>query len=200
MIVSDLLKYEKLGNGVIIKYDGRLVFAIGKKDYWKKTNDTWIITFTNTGGHVEIGETIIEATHRELNEELGCKVELQSSNQTLYCELEAPKFECYVLEDEITPILIYNSYKLQMTICVYLGHLSSPPTPMMEVPALLHILPHLVQGGKLQDLLNSGCLIQEQGKYYIPRSAIMMPFGSAKLIAEHWKVFTQLSCFQNYIF
>jgi len=199
MFVSDLLKYAQLGNGVILKYKTRFLFTVGKKDYWKRDKGSYTITFTNTGGHVEEGESILTATRREVKEELGCEVDFQSATQTLYCNLESPKFQIYTLKDKITPILIYNSQEMKMSVCVYLGHIFSLPEPKSEVPAILLLPPKLIHGGPLDQLLANGASIYEQIEKVIPKSAIMTPFGSAYLLAAHWEVFIQQSTFKRYI-
>lgn len=199
MYTSDLLKYKSLGNGVILCDQGRLLFTVGKEAYWNRNKDL-TITYTNTGGHVESGETIIESTHREVQEELDCDVQLQSVERTLLCDLEDPIFTSYVLDDEITPILIYNSQILKISVCVYLGKLVSIPTPHSEIPAIIHITPHLISGGLLLDLLNKNCILQEQVQNRIPRNALMIPFGSAKILAEFWEVFCEIPSFQKFIY
>jgi hypothetical protein len=197
MHVSDLLKYQQEGNGVILRWDNLFVFAVGKEDYWNKTKEPWIITYTNTGGYLEIGETRVEATKREVKEELGCDVELLPSDQTLYCDLEDPHFVSYTLDDVFTPLLIYNSHVMELSVCVYLAQISSSPFPQREVPAILFLPPKLLHGGQLGDLLIHGCMIREQVKGYIPRSAIMKPFGSAKLLLNNWDKFMNTPSFRT---
>ncbi len=199
MLVSELLKYPHLGNGLILKYKDRFIFTIGKEDYWRIVEGSYIITYTDTGGHVEEGETIIDSARREVKEELGCEVDLYSSLQTLYCSLETPKIKICALKDKIAPILVYNSHEMKMSVCVYLGYISSQPNPQREVPAILLLPSKLIHGGPLDQLIANGATIHEQIENYIPRDAFMTPFGSARLLADHWEIFIQQSSFKKYL-
>jgi len=173
------------------------LFGVGKKAYWDKTTSPWTITYTNIGGHVESNESIIEATKREVLEEIGCSVELFSSDQTLYCDLEEPKLNSYELEDKIAPILVYNSRRMKMSVSVYLGCIQTEPNPQQEVPAIL-LLPHsLLGGGQLSGLLKSGAILKEQIEGFIPRFAILRPFGSAELLTNNYDKFIALKKFKS---
>lgn len=191
MEVLDLLKYPQKGNGVILKIDNNLLVAVGKESYWDKTTKPWTITYTNTGGHVEEGETIEEATEREVQEELGCEVTLLPSETTYYCGLENLVLTKIPIEDKLAPILIYNSSEMQMSVCVYLAEIVSDPYPQQEVPAIMYLSLSLLKGGQLETLLKKGCLIKEQKFNFIPRDAIMQPFGSINIIAENLDYFKQ---------
>ena len=197
MYVSDLVKYQQEGNGVFLKWNNRFLVAVGNEKYWDKTKQPWIITYTSTGGHVEAGETREEAIRREVKEELGCEVELLSSDQTLFTSLEDPNLIPYTLNEDLNPILVYNSQNIQMSVCVYLGRLLSPPIPQQEVPAIILLPSHLLQGGHLESLLKNGSIIKEQEENSIPRSAMMKPFGSTELLVKKWDDFMSISCFRT---
>ena len=146
---------------------------------------------------MEVGETIEEATKREVQEELGCEVILFSSATTYYCELENPSLKEVTIDDKLAPVLIYNSSEIQMSVCVYLAEIISDPFPQQEVPAIMYIPLTLLEGGQLKSLLEKGCLIKEQKENFIPRDAIMQPFGSISIIAENLDYFRKLSFFQR---
>ncbi|UCG03377.1 MAG: NUDIX hydrolase [Candidatus Heimdallarchaeota archaeon] len=197
MKVLDLLKYHQKGNGVILKIADRLLVAVGKESYWDKTTEPYTITYTNTGGHVEGGETIEEATKREVREELGCEVTLFTSETTYYCGLENPNLKKKPIDDKLAPVLVYNSSEIQMSVCVYLAEIISDPFPQREVPAIMYMPLTLLEGGQLKTLLKKGCSIKEQKKNSIPRDAIMQPFDSISIIAENLDYFRKLSFFQR---
>ena len=186
---SDLFRYDQKGNGVILIWEKRFLFVVGKEEYWEKTSIPWVITYTNTGGHVEPNETVMEATRREVMEELGCHVELLASDQSLYCDLEECNLISHELEDEISPILIYNSTTIKMSVSVYLGRIHTEPRPHQEVPALLFLPPSLLSGGQLTGLIKAGAILKEQVEGLIPRHAILKPFGSASLLAHNYHEF-----------
>ncbi len=199
MLVEELLLYKQQGNGVLIRWNDFFLFVLGKEEYWEKKRTHWEITYTNTGGHVEKNEDILDATRREVLEEIGCEVDLISSNQTLVCELENPIFSQYQLEDRTCPILIYNSREMKMSVCVYLGVISSNPIPKMEVPALILVPSSQIQGGKLSLLLREGAVMTTQGGRNIPKNAVLKPFGSADIVVKHWDVFLSIKSFSNFL-
>ncbi|MFX0124626.1 MAG: NUDIX hydrolase [Candidatus Hodarchaeota archaeon] len=192
-----MLKYPQKGNGVILKIHNRLLVVVGKESYWDKTTKPWTITYTNTGGHVEEGETVEEATKREVQEELGCEVSFFTSETTYYCELENPKLIEFPIEDKLAPILVYNSSEIQMSVCVYLAEIVSDPVPQQEVPAIMLIPLSLLKGGQLKIMLEQDCVIKEQQGNFLPRDAIMRPFGSISIIVENLDSFKKEPFFQN---
>ncbi len=194
---EELLSYKNRGNGVFICWKDSFLFAVGNEKYWQVTNDRLLITFTNTGGHVEKDETMIEATKREVLEELGCDITLLPADKTIICELENSTTILQELKDNLPPILIYNSKKMKMSVCVYLGIIESNPNPQMEVPALLLLPPSLLRGGNLKILLDEGAEIYIQDKRKIPENSLLKPFGSAKILVEHWEEFLSIESFAN---
>lgn len=199
MFTEDLLLYESQGNGVFIRWNGSFLFALGNEKYWKMTDTHWIITYTNTGGHVESNETIVEATKREVLEEIGCEINLLSSKRTMKCSLEVPGISYHELDDEICPILIYDSETLKMSSCIYLGSIRSNPTPNMEVPALVFLPPPLIQGGALTSLLNAGARLITQDEREIPKNTFLKPFGSVELLVNYWDDFLSLESFKRFL-
>ena len=193
MYASELLEHNQKGNGVILQWEKRFVFAIGKERFWDKTTTPWAITFTNIGGKVELGESMLDATKREVFEETGCKVELLPAPQTLYCTLEDREFIQYHLEDKCPPILIYNTTGL--SVCVYLARTVTIPIPQHEVPALLLLPPSSLHGGPLEHLLQSGSILKEQMPGTILRIATLRPWGSAALLATDFDRFDAIAHF-----
>ena len=199
MFASDLMTYESKGTGVIIIWKKRLLFTVGNKKYWNKAVSPIIVTYTSTGGHVEPDEAVLNASKREVLEELGCEVELLSSPDSLICELETLKVDRCVIDDEIAPILVYNSSDIEMSVCVYLGRISTNPNPKAEVPALLLLPVNLLTGGVLCELLINGAILIEQEEGIIPRNAYLKPFGSATVLIEHWEIFNKNRQFSQYL-
>jgi 8-oxo-dGTP pyrophosphatase MutT (NUDIX family) len=169
------------------------VFALGKEEYWNKTTLPWTITYTNIGGMVEPGESMLAATKREAFEESGCKVKIIPAPQTLHCILEERIYTSYQLKDEYPPILIYNTTNL--SVCVYVAKCNTPPTPQREVPALLFLPPSILQGGLLRDILQAGGILKEQIKESIPQNVNLHPWGSADLLASDFNRFRTIMGF-----
>ncbi len=199
MFASDHMKYETKGTGVIIVWREKFLFVVGKEEYWNKAISPPVITYTNTGGHVNPTETVLNATRREVREELGCEIELLSSTTSLCCELESSTIDSYHLDDEVAPILVYNSSGLKMSVCVYLARISVIPHPSTEVPALLLLPVNLLRGGQLKGLLHNGAVLIEQQEGTIPRDAHFSQCGSARILGDHWDQFTQSEQFRNFI-
>ncbi|MFQ6123800.1 MAG: NUDIX domain-containing protein [Candidatus Heimdallarchaeota archaeon] len=195
MYTTDLLEFDQKGNGVILLWERRFVFAIGKENYWNKATTPMIITFTNIGGKVELDESVIAATKREAFEEIGCEINLFPASQTLYCILKARDFTTYTLEDECPPILIYNTSKLSLSVCVYLAQTTTAPIPQHEIPALLFLPPSALNGGPLEQVIQIGGILQEQVKGTIPRTSILRPWGSAALLATDFDRFNSIARF-----
>jgi len=199
MFAADLLKYKNHGNGVFIRWKSFFLFVLGKEEYWKQIDTHWEITYTNTGGHVESNENMLDATRREVLEEVGCELVIISANQTVLCDLENPALSHFTLEDKICPLLIYNSSELQMSVCVYLGVINSTPVPMMEVPALILLPLNLLQGGELSLLLDEGGIITVQNGRKIPKNSILKPFGSIAILVNHWEEFLAIKSFSSFL-
>lgn len=80
-----LSQAQVLGTGFIPINKEQWWFAVGNEKYWKILDQsTLYISFTAIGGHVEKGESLVEATLREVQEETGTDATLQNSNQTLF--------------------------------------------------------------------------------------------------------------------
>ena len=199
MFVKDLLPYKNQGTGVFIRWNNSFLFVIGNTKYWTESDSHWMITYTNTGGHVEKNENILDATKREVFEELGCDINLISSTRTLTCNLENPTFRSYELRDKICPFLIYNSLTIQMSVGVYFGTLHSDPVPMMEVPAIIFLLPSLIKGGELSMLLRKGAVLITQKGSKIPKRTILKPYGSVEILVNNWDKFLSLESFNNFL-
>ncbi len=93
----------KIGRGIIIIKEDEKNQLITIKRVKKIDNETKIY-YTFPGGHVEEGETCSEATIREIEEELGIKVEIKS----LLCKINNTElnryeefFECEYLSGNI---------------------------------------------------------------------------------------------------
>jgi 8-oxo-dGTP pyrophosphatase MutT (NUDIX family) len=197
MYSSDLFQYNKKGTGVIIICRNRFLFAISNQEFWIKSRLNWEVTFTNTGGKVEVNETIIEATKREVMEELGCNVQLLSSNLTMYSNLDQMNLVNYKVADNLAPILVYNSDRRKISVSVFIGKINMEPHPKNEVPALLLLPPSFLNGGRLNVLIRRGAILKEQVEVKIPRNTILRPFGSAKILAHYLGRFLALETIRN---
>ena len=174
----------RFGNGVIIHYRGRLLFAVGKEAFWKTEDGALTITYTGVGGKLEQGEGFVESTHREAVEELGTEVCLLSAKTTLVYDFDAHTKYFVALHDPVNPAIVYTktlNERDTLGVCTYLATLNGEPKPSREVPALLLLSEEqLSEDITLTKLLENGALIIEQRP--IPRNAVMKPFGTATIL------------------
>lgn len=181
-----MIDTARLGNGLIIKYNDKYVFAVGKEKFWKKEGNSLIITYTAAGGNVEDGETILESAYREGKEELGADILILSSEKTLVYDFRTKQKKIVMLDEEVRPCIIYNTTlngNDDLSVCVYLAEVKDKPMPSMEVPALLLLNKEQVLEKKvhqLKELLEQGAEIFEQRP--IPRYAEMETFGTASIL------------------
>ena len=140
---------------------------------------------------------MIEATKREVLEEIGCEVELLPSKRTLFCELENPVFKEYELHEKIPPLLIYNSDTMEMSVCVYMAKIRGEPEPKQEVPALLLLDMSLLKGGISNELITNGGTLKTQQFVNIPVNTMFIPFGSVELLANHYEKFNNIADFDR---
>ena len=59
---------EPTVGGLIVNYEGKILLVKSYK---------WFDTYTLPGGHIELGETMVEAVKREVKEETGLDVEVK---------------------------------------------------------------------------------------------------------------------------
>lgn len=186
MKIEDLImKDSRQGTGLIIKYSGKYIFAVGKESFWQRNNKGLTITYTAVGGSVEPEEDFLKCAYREAEEELGTPVEIISSNESIFYDFETRRKKKVVLEESTAPWIIYNmsSGNQGLSVCVYIAKLKTAPKPLAEIPALILLTSKQVISNELKPLsvlLEEGAEIIEQRK--IPRDALMMPFGSAEIL------------------
>ncbi|MFX1298213.1 MAG: NUDIX domain-containing protein [Promethearchaeota archaeon] len=176
----------RYGNGLIVRYKKKFLFAVGKEKFWRNKEGLLVITYTAVGGNLEREETFVESALREAREELGVEVTIKSAINTLFFDFETKEKKFVKLNETINPAIIYNKIlpgNDKLAVCTFIAYLKNVPKPSMEVPALLLLKEEqLFEDKSLRTLLEEGAEILEQRP--IPRNAIMRPFGTAMILRD----------------
>lgn len=184
--------------GLVLHWRGRLLFAVLPAYQWHDTTAGKLAHFAGIGGHLEAGESWVEAVRREAQEEAGVAVDLLSPDETwLLQEGNAPQDITATLAwpDAPRPLLIWsavfrfgappNEQARHFVNAVFEATLPDDvePHPAAEMPAILAL-----DGAQLRQtasapillgtLLDGGARIWEAGP--VPRRTLMAPLGTAQ--------------------
>ena len=202
------MKIEQLGppdadhsTGLILRWRGRLLFALEPVHHWHEDPDGRLARFVGIGGHLEPGETWSEAVCREAVEEADLCVSLRSPVQT------------YLLQDggvvqDVTPVLEWPNLPRPLFVWSARFRFGRPPNehvrhfvnavfeavapdevqprPAAEMPAILALseaqLRQTTTGAlALEDLLDGGAMIWSSTT--VLQSIRLLPGGSAQWYA-----------------
>ena len=202
------MKIEQLGpsdadhsTGLILRWRDRLLFAVEPIHHWLDRPDGPLARFVGVGGHLEPGETWIEAVRREALEEADLHVSLRQPERTyLLREGVAAQDISATLEwpDPPAPLYIWSARfrfgsppherERHFVNAVFLAHVpdDAQPRPSAEMPAILAMSEAQLRQAAahptpLADLLAGGATIWESEA--IPRSTRLTPGGSAQWYA-----------------
>lgn len=186
------------GCAALIWKDGRLLFVINKRKYWKTVKGKLFVSFAGVGGKKEEQENIVQTTIRECKEEIGVFPTILSSRKTFFIDLDyrvttkkiniTPKpFSIYLVRVKGKPGKPYARGWFIAKIYVFLAKLRQRPIPLSEIPALIWldwnmVLLSLRKNVKLNEFLKRGAEIKEREK--IPRNAILKPTWTPKIFAK----------------
>lgn len=202
----DLRRYVpdgRVSTGLIAWRDGRLVWALSQRKYWRQSNRGLIVPLVGIGGGQELDETLPATVAREAREEAATAIALRSAPSTLWVWPDEHRTEsCRLaveLVDEPAPALIWQrtvSYigadgqaRPLAYICpVYEADLLDEPHPAGEIPGLLSLSPAETRGlahgpRSLADLLAVGAHYQGEP---LPEGVHLELQGSAIVVAEYW--------------
>ncbi|AKI96657.1 NUDIX domain-containing protein [Kosmotoga pacifica] len=105
MKLDDLIPCDaEKGAGLLIKVGSHYIFQVSGEKHSVPNGERF---FSGIGGHVEAGESFVEAALREAKEEIGTEVELLNSEKTYYLKYTGQIIELS-LDEKITPLMIYE--------------------------------------------------------------------------------------------
>ncbi len=201
----DLRRYVpdgRVSTGLLGWYDDRLVWAVGRRRYWRDAGGRTLVPLIGVGGGQEDGESLIEAVQREALEEANAPIVLVGARRTVWVDGENAATAVDLagqLAGEPAPVLIWQVRarligdagvaKETGIICpVYEAIFGAEPTPGAETPALLFTYPRqvLALGSgpvPLEALLAGGASC---GGPAPPREALLFLEGSPRYLARYW--------------
>jgi 8-oxo-dGTP pyrophosphatase MutT (NUDIX family) len=194
----------RVSTGLIAWHEGRLVWAIGQRKYWRTEASGLRIPVVGIGGGQEAGETLPEAVVRETREEASVTPTLRSAVQTLWIWPDEDRTQVVDLSSELAgetvPALIWQRPRLdyigsdgvtrQLVYinAVYEADLPKAPRPAGEIVGLLALTPaathaQLVQPRTVRELVADGAVYT--GAALSPDARLILQ-GSAAEVARYW--------------
>jgi 8-oxo-dGTP pyrophosphatase MutT (NUDIX family) len=202
------MRIEQLGppdadhsTGLILRWRDRLLFALEPRRNWRDREGTLLARFVGIGGHLEAGETWVQAVRREAREEADLDVTLLSPETTTLLLGDGTIQDISAALDwsiPPRPLFIWsarfrfgrppNEWERHFVNAVFLAAVpdEAEPRPAAEMEAILAIT-----GGQLcraarqpvflGTLLDGGTTVWTS--FPIPRSTLVTPGGTAQWYA-----------------
>lgn len=194
----------RVSTGLLAWRNGRLVWAIGQRKYWRTEADCTVIPLIGIGGGQEEGETLIAAVQREALEEACARIAVRGAAATLWINVDAgtvarPDLDA-ALAGEPAPLLIWQARvtlrrddgsprETDYINPVYEAELLDEPRPGAETPGLLDLMPG--QFLTLRDRPRPLAELLQGGARYVgaalPGDSVIALQGSALFTARYWE-------------
>lgn len=178
--------------GCILRTGNRYVLEIQKPEKWNHNAlGSLVLGVACIGGGLESGETVIEAVQRESIEEVGCTVDLRSSEQTIDVTPADVRTRSDLLFDGIRPAMIcelsQEGFIPGKKVVVFLGSTDEYPKPG-DLPAIIVTEPQRIfelGNGNLTvaQLRESGAEIRSNVD--LPQDAGLRLSGILEFVCEH---------------
>lgn len=202
------MKIEQLGppdadhsTGLVLQWRDWLTFALEPRDHWRDEGHTQLARFVGIGGHLEPGETWVQAVRREALEETNLAVSLVSPERTYLLRDNGSVEDITVAldwPDPPRPCFIWSAvyrfgrppnertrHFVNAVFCAVAPD-DAEPCPAAEMPAIIALTEGqlrrtAVAPVSLGDLLTGGATVWASKP--IPRSTLLAPGGSAQWYA-----------------
>ena len=131
--------------GAFILDKQQFIFSIGPN----KSNE--YLGITRLGGHIENGETILEALEREIFEEASTDIEVLSSTKCFFkrswesVELE----EVHISVNGVVPALVVGNEKRATVL--FWGRISNVPCPSNETQGIIYLPLSVIKDSRIID-------------------------------------------------
>ena len=183
----------EVGVGLVLSQKGRYIFFLAGERHHCPGGELF---YAGLGGHLEKGETLLEAAQREAWEEIGVRIKVISAEQTYHLPQTAePRLmECW---DFPRPLALYEMIHPPGTpragqlyhIVVLLACLLDYPAELKrdEVGAVIalteeQLITNLNKKLTLQELLAGGAKLIAGGED-LNRTTVLYPLGTARALA-----------------
>lgn len=148
--------------GTYILYEDTLAFMIGPDNSGEK------LGIMRLGGHIEKGESYLQALEREVNEEGAIRVKLVSSTDTYYKTNWDDTNYCKITNDiafDIKPLIVTGN--IRRSTAVFLAYAEEEPKPSSEAHGIIFLNKSEIKDIcskklRLKDFLNNGGKLIQQ--------------------------------------
>jgi len=190
-----------VSTGLLGTYEGRLVWAVSREAYWRKTQAGTVMGLVGVGGGQEQGESLLETVAREAMEETCSRIRITGAKRTVWAYGDGTAKVVDLEVDEPAPALIWqaplnyldsnDAWRVIDYICaVYRGEFLDRPKPAAEVIGV--VLCGIDEFRAMLDKPVPLKTVLAQGGEYIgrdlPDDTLFELHGSASYLARHWDV------------
>lgn len=202
--LSELVPNGRVSTGLLGTYQGKLVWAVSREAYWRKTEAGTVMGLVGIGGGQEQGESLLDTVAREAMEETCTRVRITGAERTVWAYGDGTAKVVDLKVDEPAPVLIWQaplnyldstgSWRVIDYICaVYRGEFLERPQPAAEVVGLVFCEVANFRA-MLEKPVSLKTVLARGGDYVgrdLPGDTLFELHGSALYLARHWDLLEQ---------
>ena len=198
------------GASALIHDGSAFYFELTKPKHWRRRSSTMVVGIGGIGGSIEPGETILGCLYREVEEELNCRIKVQSATETrLVYEQQVTDAIALGVREHPRPVLftisqnvyrrhVHPEYSI-LAIATFLARLQGVPTlddlfgllivPYEALSAIFH--PGEIPLGQAHSSPGVRVMTQEP----LPDSFVLSPVWTGR----SFQLLVQAGCVQDLI-